>query len=108
MYYLRNNPDLLLRLVDKQFEMIGEKVKYRDVENGVEFKEGKKQKILEWWKVYFFENIEQYDEWRDWAMNELKKHLSLDDRGYTNEFNYLDLVFGLNVRVNNNKKGELF
>lgn len=106
MYYLSKNEGLLLRLIDKQFEIIGEKVRFRDVENGVEVKEGKKQKVLEWWKVYFFENEEQYEQWKDWAMDQIRTHLELDERGYLNEFNYLDLVFGLNVKINNNNKKE--
>jgi hypothetical protein len=106
MNYLMKNDDFLLRLINKQFEIIGEKVTYADIENGVKVNDGKKEKYIEWWKVYFFEDEDQYEQWKQWVMNELKNKLSLSEREYLNEFSYLDLVFGLNVRINNNNKKE--
>jgi hypothetical protein len=105
MYYLSKNEPLLKRLVNKQFQMIGEKVTIQDIENGVRVKEGKKEKVYDWWKIYFFDSEEQYQEWKDWAEAEIRHYLVLDEKGYLNEINYLDLVYGMTVRIK--KQGEL-
>jgi hypothetical protein len=107
MYKLVRNPGLLEELLDKQFEMIGENVKFRDIEFGVKIKEGKKEKIVDWWKVYFFKDEEQYLEWKLWAANQIDERLDIeDDNDLQVQLNFLDLAYGMNYKIK--KEGELF
>lgn len=99
MYYLPKNQDLLWELVNKQFEMIGEKVTYQQVENGVPVTKGGKKKIVEWWKVYQFRDEAQYEEWKDWAVERMRAYFELGEEAFRNEVNYLDLCYGMQYPI---------
>lgn len=100
MYKLMHNEPLLNRLVDRQFQMIGLDVKIGDVKNGVQVKDGKKVKVVDWWKAYHFEDEEQYMEWKEWAANEIFKFYSnIEESELQIEINYLDLVWGMSYEI---------
>lgn len=97
---------MFLKILNKQFEILGEKIKFEDIpENGiVTYKEGKKEKKDYWYNVYKFTE-EQDKEWRKWALTELRK-ICADKVQAEEVFRELDLLYGFVRRYK--KKGELF
>ena len=89
----------LERIINKQFEMIGEKILWREIpESGiVTVKIKKKDTEMFWWDRYLFKDEKQYREWEKWALEELKKEKMEDE--WVNLF----LLYSLNFPV---KKGE--
>lgn len=87
----------LERIVNKQFEMIGEKITFSDLpEDGlVEVK----KKFIPWYHHYKFRDEEQYEQWRTWARGELGNE---DDK----ELNKIDLLYGLSFKYRP-QKGQL-
>lgn len=83
------------KIVNKQFEMIGASLEMKDIIiDGMvnSAPEGKKEKMIGWWEVYKFENVEQYEEWKKWGVGEMEK------AGIKNpawEMDKLDMQFGM-------------
>lgn len=96
----------LTRLANKQFEILGMKIKFSDIpDNGVvTYKDGKKEKKDYWYNVYKFTE-EQEKQWRDWALAELRKICS-EEEVTRSVFRELELLYGFSIRYI--KKGELF
>lgn len=91
---------LLLEIVNKQFEMIGEKVRFEDIpDDGIVTIDGKKKK---WYDVYKFTEDEE-KEWREWSM---KKLGILGQENARKIMDYAELRYGFCIRYK--KKGELF
>lgn len=86
----------LKKIVDKQFEIIGLDIKFVDVKEEISVK----KKKIPWYKHYLFENEEQYEKWKKWAIQEMEK-MDLAD-----QFVKLDLIYGLNIKIK--KEGQLF
>lgn len=103
MYALINSPKFLHSLINKQFEMIGHpEVTFNDLEKNttVTVMEGKKEKKVEWWKYYRFENEDQYNKWRMWAKIEIAKLPDVEtDRQLEENINFLDLAYGLTYKI---------
>lgn len=102
-----DNKPLLVRLVNKQFEMIGKpEVKIQDIENGIWLDNGKTRKVVQWWNVYFFPDQETYEKWKEWVVTELLKINGKNSKeemvSLENDVNFIDLVYGMNVPI---KKG---
>lgn len=96
----------LLRIANKQFEIIGEKIRFADIPDSgiVTYKIGKKEKKDYWYNIYKFTE-EQESEWRKWAWKELEKYCA-DNIHRQELFRRLDLCYGFNIRYR--KEGELF
>jgi hypothetical protein len=91
-------PDQLTPVLNKQFEMLGLKMKFSDLpEDGI-VQNGKKKD--HWYNVYKFTE-EQETEWREWAWERLK---GLENANYW--MIYAELRYGFAVRYT--RKGELF
>lgn len=91
----------LVKYVDKQFEMIGEKVRIKDIpSNGIITINEKK---MYWYEYYKWENTEQYNEWRQWMKKELEL---IGNEKIEYILNYTDLRYGLTVRYK--KEGVIF
>jgi hypothetical protein len=91
-------PDQLLPILNKQFEMLGLKIKFSDLpEDGI-VQNGKRKD--NWYDVYKFTE-EQEAEWRKWAWDQVK---GMKDMDYW--MTYAELRYGFVVRYT--RKGELF
>jgi hypothetical protein len=92
---------LLEKVLNKQFEMIGEKVRFKDLpEDGMITVNGKK---IRWYDHYKWDTMEQYEKWKKWARGQF------DILGQSNAdylMMYADLRYGFTVRYK--KEGELF
>ncbi len=88
-------------IVDKQFEMIGAKIRMKDIPEGGFIKEAGKE--VEWWKVHKFEDVDQYEKWRDWAYAE---YLKLPASDHERMFARLDMEWGMAYKYK--KEGLLF
>lgn len=86
----------LTRIIDEQFKIIGLDIKFENVQ---EYITVNKKKVI-WYEHYLFDNVEQYEKWKSWAIKEMKK-MELED-----EFMKLDLIYGLNFKIK--KEGQLF
>lgn len=99
------NDELKKKIVNKQFEMIGEKVKMGDLgsDRSVTIIVNKKEKRIPWYEYYKFKSYDQYMEWREWALIELTKE------GRQNELDKIDMLYGFNfpLELDENKKGQL-
>ncbi len=92
------NLNVVRYLVDKQFEMIGETIRYNDLpEDGL--LGGKKKNY--WWDVYKFQSKKQYEEWKSWALSELEKN------GDEDKFDVIDMTWGMNYTIQKIKEGQL-
>lgn len=60
---------LMKRIVNKQFEIIGEKITFADIPADGIVEVGKKKK--NWWEVYHFTE-EQENEWKKWVEKEIE------------------------------------
>lgn len=88
---------ILTKIVDKQFEILGVKMKFSDIpESGLV--DGKK-----WYNVYKFTE-EQELKWKEWALKELEEEC--DEKQAKEIFRELDMIYGFIRRYP--KKGELF
>lgn len=92
--------------MDKQFEILGERMKFADIpESGiVTYKEGKKEKKDYWYNVYKLTEEEEA-KWHDYMLTELEKFCA-DDVHLERVFQHLDLCYGFVRRYK--KEGELF
>ena len=92
---------LLYKILNKQFEMIGEKMTYEKLpEDGMIIIDGKK---IRYYDYYKWDSIEQYNQWVEWSYKELE-HLGKSAADYI--MHYADLRYGLIIRII--KKGKLF
>lgn len=99
--------DLLYKIINKQFEMIGKEITYEEIEKTgglVKIMKSKKEVSEYWYKVFLFEDEEQYIEWKDWASDKIKKHLKVSGDDLNNEMQYLDLCYGLNYKYESEVK----
>lgn len=81
-------------IVNKQFEIAGEKETIDDVgEDGMVRVNGKKV----WWHNRFKLTKEEEDEWRMWAEEELKKE-KLMDREMKEVMDYIELRYGFPLK----------
>lgn len=96
----------LTKIVDKQFEILGEKMTFSEIpEDGiVTYMVGKKEKKDYWYNVYKFTE-EQEKQWQEWAKKQLKK-VCADEVHLAEVFRELDLLYGFVRRYK--KEGELF
>lgn len=90
-------------IVNKQFEMIGESFRYKDITEDGLITVGKK-KIL-WYEYYKFRDEAQYLEWRQWAWRVLQRSMPDPKR----RLDRIDFEFGLTYKIPKEKgQGELF
>jgi hypothetical protein len=92
--------EIVKRVVNKQFEMIGEEFRIKDLTEHpiIELKVKKKVKTVYWYEYYLFKDENQYLEWRKWAEEELKRE------GYgTKEIVEIDLLYGMNYKLDKTK-----
>lgn len=89
----------LERIINKQFEMIGEKILWKDIHDSgiVTVKVKKVDTDMFWWERYQFKSETQYREWEKWALEELKKEKMEEE--WVNLF----LLYSMNFPL---KKGE--
>ena len=80
------------KIVEKQYEMIGENVKFSDIKDEIEIVVGKKKKKIRWFDHYKFKDEEQYLKWRNWAIEKLKEN---EEEDLINE---VDMVFGIDYK----------
>lgn len=97
---------VLIKILNKQFEILGEKMTFFDIPDSgiVTYKEGKKEKKDYWYNVYKLTE-EQEKEWKEWARKELTK-ICADEIHVEEVLRRLDLCYGFPIRYT--KKGELF
>jgi hypothetical protein len=89
--------------IDKQFEMIGEKFRYKDIPPDLMIEVGKKK--MYWFEYYKFRDEAQWQEWRDWARDYMIKDGILNHESVLND---LDLVYGMLYKIPKEKgQGEL-
>jgi hypothetical protein len=91
---------LIAKIVDKQFEMIGEKITLEGLPDDGMIEIGKKK--MYWYDHYKFDNLEQYEEWRSWAEKEIKVLPN-----WLNELNFIDLLYGMSYKIPKIQKGQL-
>lgn len=107
MINIMKHPKLLAKVVNKQFNMIGHSdINIYDIEHGVKIKDGKKEKIVDWWHVYKFENEQQYQDWKVYVFNELSKQKEdeYNKSFLESDMMFIDLLFGMTVKIK--KEGE--
>lgn len=76
---------LVKRILNEQFRIIGADVKFETLEEQILV--GKK-KVM-WYDYYKFENKEQYQKWKEWALKELEKSIVKEN------FDKIDMLWGL-------------
>lgn len=81
--------------------MIGEKMTFEELPQDGVLTVGKKK--MNWYEHYKWDSMEQYEEWRKWARNEMK---ILGEKASESALNYADFRYGFTVRYK--KEGELF
>jgi len=92
---------LMSKILNKQFEMIGEKMTFEDLPvDGILIINNKK---VRWYDHYKWDSWEQYQEWKKYAKEELK---ILGERGLEKFLNYMDFRYGFIIRYK--KEGLLF
>jgi hypothetical protein len=97
---------ILTKVADKQFEILGEKIRFEDIPDDglVTYVVGKKEKKDYWYNVYKFTE-EQEEKWQNWAKKELRK-VCADEIHLAEVFRELDLLYGFVRRYT--REGELF
>lgn len=94
-------PSSLTYIADKQFEIIGEKIKFKDIPDSGVITIPKKKTGDYWYNLFKFTE-EQEKEWRQWALKELSKITDKPEYALRS----LELKYGFSIRYK--KKGELF
>lgn len=82
--------------------MIGQNVTIEELEKTttVIVKEGKKEKKINWWNYYMFDDEVQYSQWRTWAKVEIAKLPEVEEeRQLLENLNFVDLVYGLKYKI---------
>lgn len=92
---------LIEKIVNKQFEMAGFTLTYKQIpESGIiEIEHKNKTKAVPWYEVYQFPNEEMYLAWRKW-MEELLEENDITD------IDWIDLTWGMSYKYEK-KKGQL-
>lgn len=93
---------IFTRIVNKQFEILGEKTRFSDIPDDGVVQNGKKKDY--WYNVYKFTE-EQESTWKQWALDELREVCS-DDVEALEVLREIELLYGFVLRYT--KKGELF
>lgn len=91
--FIENNRTFLLRLINKQFEMIGIDMRYENLPDDGKILPLKSKRREYWYEIYTFNDEKEYLLWRNWMREEIAKE------GYTNvesESMYIDLRYGMN------------
>lgn len=91
----------LERIINKQFEIIGEKMTFAKIPDDGMIK--LKKKTLPWYHYYKFDNEDQYNSWREWAREEL---LKIDVLKINEELDKIDMLYGLIIKYKS-QKGQL-
>ena len=85
---------MVVKAINKQFQMIGEALTYDDIKNGTVEVKGKP---VAWYTLYHFRDEEQYNEWRKW----------MEKEGYSNKLrDEIDLAYGMTYKYKK-EKGQL-
>lgn len=84
--------DLIMLIINKQLSIYN--LTYEDVKD-----------IPDWYSKYTM-NDDQFNEWKMWSIDTIKKTLKCSKARSENEFNWLNLSYGLKIDNNNinNKK----
>lgn len=83
--------------------MAGHKVIWKEIPEDGLVTIGKKSKY--WYELYKFKNVEQYNEWREWAEKRLGQIYT--GSKLKSEMNYIDLRWGMSYEIpKETKKGE--
>jgi len=91
----------LLKLINKQFEIIGETQTFEKIPDSGIVVIGKKKDY--WYNIYKFTE-EQEKEWKEWVLKELEEEYPSDEA--TKKLQDIELKYGFVIRYK--KKGELF
>lgn len=87
----------MIPILNHQFKIIGENITFEDINEFVEI--GKKKVI--WYEYYLFKDKNQYEEWKEWALKEMKQ------KNITERFDKIDMIYGLNYKIKPIEKGQL-
>lgn len=62
---------------------------------------GQNQEIdgVKWFEYYTF-TTEEFEQWKDWAIKEIRKTMRWSKKRSESEFGYLNLMFGLKIEDN--------
>lgn len=87
--------------MNKQFELIGETIRANQIPDDDLIEVGKKK--IYWYYHYFFDNENQWLEWRAWVAKRLQEE---GIKKVEAELNQIDLIYGMAIRIK--KEGQLF
>ncbi len=93
--------ELIEQVMNKQFQMIGEKITIASLPEDGLIEVGKK-KIM-WYQHYKFDSLEQYEQWRSWAEQELSSKLIK----WKKELDFADMIYGMSYKIPKTQKGQL-
>ena len=86
-----NDPEFVRRIMQKQLDIHG--AKYEDI---IALPEGKMPNGKHWYQHYVFETREQYEEWKEFCIRELRNTRErLSRRDANKMFAWIDLQYGL-------------
>lgn len=90
---MRDQREIIERVIDKQFDMIGVSFRFKDIPDDgmIKIVEKKKDKLVYWYDHYKFSSKQQYEEWRDWAYSEFEKG-ELTNK----DFIRIDMLYSMN------------
>lgn len=86
---------MLTPIANKQFEMIGVKLKFADIPDSGVITVGKTKDY--WYNIYKFTE-QQEKEWRDWARQEMAETFSESEENQKDILMYLELRYGFTIR----------
>lgn len=89
--YIEHNRPLLLKLINKQFEMLGLDLKYENIPDDGKLQT--KTRRVYWYEIYNFTTEEQYRTWVDYVEKEVRGAAYVEPEA---EVMYIDLRYGLN------------
>ena len=81
---IENENRVVQKILDEQFKIIGSNKSFEEIDEILTI--GKKK--IPWFEYYKFENKEQYEKWKAWAIKELQK-VNLE-----NTFDEIDMLWG--------------
>lgn len=97
---MKINPVIYTELVDKQFEILGEKIRFKDIPEDGLVEYGNKGKKDMWYNVYRLTD-EQEKKWKEWMKEKLKSRINIDKI-------ILDLDLRYGFPISYKKEGQLF
>lgn len=89
--YIEHNRPLLLKIINKQFEMLGIELKYENIPDDGKLQTKKRRTY--WYEIYSFTTEEQYTTWIEYVEKEVRGAAYMEPE---NEIMYIDLRYGLN------------